>query len=203
MTSALPLVFFAILLAADEKIMFEDSLRDQLKDGWLWLREDEPGRRITKNGLEIRLQPGDANTVKNALVRPAPDRSKGTYAIEVTVTSLSQPINQWEQAGLTWYIDNKPAFKLVKEFVDGKVVIWPGAAPDPGQSVRLRIIVSKDSFIAQYKPHGKFDQDWRTADKGKLPAPSNDQISLQCYHGPKDKEHWIRFTDFRIVEVQP
>ena len=117
------------------------------------------------------------------------------------MTSLQEPINQWEQAGLTWYIDSKPAFKLVKERVDGKVVIWPGSAPDPGQSVRLRIIVSKDSFIAQYKPHGQFDQDWRTADKGKLPPPNNDQISLQCYHGPKDQEHWIRFTDFRITQL--
>jgi len=203
MSAALPLMFFALLLAAGDRVLFNDPLQDKLADGWSWLREDQTGHRITRDGLEIRLQSGDANTVRNALVRRAPDRSKGTYAIEVTVTSLSQPINQWEQAGLTWYIDGKPAFKLVKELVDGKVVIWPGSAPDPGKSVRLRVIVSKDSFIAQYKPDGAFDQDRRPADKGKLPPPNNDQISLQCYHGPKDKEHWIRFSDFRIVEVSP
>jgi len=188
-------------LAAEEKVVFVDPLRDKLKDGWSWLRKDAAAHRVTPDGLEIRIQPGDANTVKNALIRHAPDRANGTYAIEVTVTSLSPPTRQWEQAGLTWYVDGKPAFKLVKELVDGKVVVWPGAAPDPGRSVRLRVIVSKDAFVAQYKPDGKFEGDWQPADKGKLPPPKNDQISLQCYHGHDDKEHWIRFTDFRILQL--
>ena len=101
-------------------------------------------------------------------------------------------------------MDGKPVFKLVKELVDGKVVVWPGAAPDPGQMVRLRVVVSADSFVAQYKPvgaDGKAEGEWRTAEKGKLPPPRNDQISLQCYHGPKNAEHWVRFSDFAITPV--
>ena len=84
------------------------------------------------------MQPGVADTVKNALVRPAPDRRKGRYAIEVTVTNLTPPTQQFEQAGITWYHKGKPVFKLVKELIDGKTVDHPrqeahgdqvGAAP--------------------------------------------------------------------------
>jgi hypothetical protein len=189
----------SMVLAAEPKTVFTDPLKEKLGEGWSWLREDRAAHRMTKDGLEIRIQPGDANTVKNALVRAAPDRSKGKYAVEVTVSSLAKPVKQWEQAGMTWYVDGKPAFKLVKELVDGKIVVWPGAAPDPGQTVRLRVIVSADSFVAQYKPGG--EGEWRTAEKGKLPQARNDQISLQCYHGPENEEHWVRFTDFRISEV--
>jgi hypothetical protein len=192
-----------LFFAADPKVLFEDPLKDKLGDGWAWLREDKAGHRITGSGLEIRIQPGDANTVRNVLVRPAPDRSKAKYAVEVTVTSLATPTNQWEQAGITWYVDGKPAQKLVKELVDGKVVVYPDGAPDPGQSVRLRLIVSKDSFVTQYQPvgqDGKPTAGFKTSAKRKLPPPKNDQISLQCYHGPKDAQHWVRFSDFRIVE---
>jgi hypothetical protein len=201
---AVIVVLCCVILAAEPKAVFTDPLKEKLGEGWSWLREDAQAHRMTKDGLEIRIQPGDANTVKNALVRAAPDRSKGKYAVEVTISSLAKPVQQWEQAGMTWYVDGKPAFKLVKELVDGKIVVWPGGKPDPGQAVRLRVIVSADSFVAQYKPvgaAGKAEGEWRLADKGKLPPPRNDQISLQCYHGPADSEHWVRFSDFAISEV--
>ena len=36
---------------------------------------------------------------------------------------------------------------------------------------------------------------------GKLPGPGDDRVSIQCYNGPPDAEHWIRFDDFRVVEL--
>jgi hypothetical protein len=140
-----------------------------------------------------------ARNVKNALVRQAPDRRRGKYAIDVTVTNLKKPIQQYEQAGITWYNNGKPVFKLVKELVDGELMIIPGRKPMSSKTVQLRLIVTKDSFIAKFRPdaRGKF----QTATTGKLPAPDNDQVSIQCYNGPPDAEHWIRFEDFRILEL--
>ena len=69
------LILPILLLAAEDKVLLQDPLQSKLDREWSWLREDAPAHRLTKDGLEIRLQPGDANTVKNALVRPAPDRS--------------------------------------------------------------------------------------------------------------------------------
>jgi len=188
-----------VLVAAEPRVIFEDSFNGKLGDGWTWLRENPDAWRIKDDGLEIRVQPGVANTVMNALLRAAPDRSKGKFAIEVSVTNHTPPTRQYEQAGITWYHGGRPVFKLVKEQIDGKTWIIPGKKPMPGKTVRLRLIVTAERWTAQYRP---LDGDeFLVAAAGKLPAPGEDQVSIQCYNGPPEAEHWIRFDDFRIVEL--
>ena len=179
--------------------LFEDTFDGKIASGWTWLREDKPAWRISNNALEIRVQPGVAHNVKNALLRPAPDRSKGKYAIDVTVTNLTKPIQQYEQAGITWYNNGKPVFKLVKELVNGQLMIIPSRKPMTSPTVQLRLIVAGDDYIAQFRADAKGE--FQTAAKGKLPPPRNDQVSIQCYNGPPNAEHWIRFDDFRITEL--
>jgi hypothetical protein len=188
-----------LLGAAEPLVLFEDRFEGKLAADWTWLRDDPKTWRIRENALEIQVQPGDANTVKNALVRKAPDRSQGRIAIEVTVRNHTVPTRQFEQAGITWYHNGKPVFKLVKELVDGELMIIPGRKPMTNELVQLRLIVTADSYTAQFRPAGKGE--FQTAATGKLPAPADDQVSLQCYHGPPDAEHWIRFDDFRILKL--
>ena len=71
------------------------------------------------------------------------------------VTNHTFPTVQYEQAGITWYVGGKPVFKLVKELVDGKLVIIPGRKPMTAKSVQLRLIVTADSFTAQYRPNAR------------------------------------------------
>jgi hypothetical protein len=184
---------------AQENVVFEDSFQDQLANGWSWLREQGARWCVRDGALEIRVMPGLAETVENALVRTAPNREDGTFAIEVTVTNIAQPTEQYEQAGLTWYQNDKPVFKLVKESVDGELMIIPGRKPMPSETVQLRLVVTADSFTAQYRADAKGD--FQTAATGKLPPPGNDRISLQCYHGPPQDDHWIRFDNFRIIKL--
>lgn len=185
--------------AADSPVVFSDRFSGKLGEGWLWLRENPAAWRLAENALEIRVEPGVAQTVKNALLRPAPDRLKGRYAIDVTVTNLAAPKQQYEQAGITWYTDGKPVFKLVKELIDGKLYIIPGRKPLECNTVELRLIVSADRFTAQYRPEAKGD--FLTAAEGKLTPGANEQVSIQCYQGPPDAEHWIRFENFRITRL--
>ena len=132
-----PLVAFAGLAVADEpQLLFEDSFDTELGDGWTWLRENPDYWRIHEGALEIRAEPGHAQTVKNALLRDAPDRSQHKFAVEVTVTFASEPTQQYEQAGITWYHDKAPVFKLVHERVDGKLLVVPGHKPAPPMTVR-------------------------------------------------------------------
>jgi hypothetical protein len=189
----------AWLEAAQPKVIFEDHFDAKPAEGWTWLRENPGAWRVREKALEIRVEPGVAATVKNALARPAPDRRKGKFAIEVTVTNLTHPIQQWEQAGITWYIDGKPVFKLVKELIDGGLYIIPGKMPMDSKSVQLRLVVTGDSFTAQFRPDGKGQ--FKTAESGKLPPPGKDEVSIQCYNGPANAEHWIRFDDFRILQL--
>jgi len=189
----------ATALAAEPQAVFEDKFDAKLGEGWTWLRENADAHRLKEGALEIRVEPGVAHNVKNALVRPAPDRSKGKFAIEVTVTNTVKPTQQFEQAGITWYCGGKPVFKLVKELIDGGLFIIPGKKAMAAESVQLRLVVTADSWTAQYRPDGKGE--FETAGSGKLPAPKDDQVSIQCYNGPPDAEHWIRFDDFRIVQL--
>jgi hypothetical protein len=184
---------------AQPEILFQDSLKGKLGEGWEWLREKPKTWRNTDNGLEIRVEPGLAATVKNALVRNAPDRTQGKYAIEVTVEFTAEPSQQYEQAGLTWYQGQKPVFKLVHEFIDKKLYVIPGKKPAEDRVVQLRLVVSKDDYIAQFRPDAKGE--FQTAASGKLPPGSDEKISIQCYNGPIGEEHWMRFSDFRILKL--
>ncbi len=180
-------------------VVFADPLTGKPTEGWSWLREHPGYWRPTERGLEIRVEPGLAATVKNALVRPAPDRSKAKYAIEVTVEFTAPPTKQYEQGGITWYQGDKPVFKLVHEHIDGKDYVIPGKKPADDRLVRLRLVVSAGEYVAQYRlgTTGEFS----TAATGKLPAGEDEKVSIQCYQGPADAEHWVRFSDFKIIEL--
>ncbi len=185
---------------SSENIVFEDKFdQEKLGSGWSWLREDRESWRFHEGALEVRIEPGLAENCKNVLLREVPDRSQGDYAIEVTVTSLKDPIQQYEQAGLTWYSDGKPVLKLVKELVDGELMIIPGRKPMDEESVRLRLVVTAESWTALYQPgeEGLFLE----AGSGDLPPPGKDQVALTCYNGPPEAEHWVRYEDFRVSQI--
>lgn len=183
----------------NEELLFEENFAGALDSQWVWLREDAANWRLVDGGLEIRVEPGVADTVKNALVRPAPDRSQGTFAIEVTVANHTHPIQQYEQVGITWYNNGKPVFKEVKELIDGGLFIIPGRQPMEAQSVRLRLVVTATSWEAQYCPAGQTE--FQVAATGSLPEPGDDQVSIQCYNGPPEAEHWMRFEKFCIKQI--
>jgi nicotinamidase-related amidase len=182
-------------------LIFEDSFESGLDRAWSWLRENSETWRAHNHALEIRVEPGDAHSVRNALLLPAPDRSKGRYQIEVTVRNLIVPTQQYEQAGITWYGSGQPVLKLVKELVDGELMVIPGRKPMTHESVQLRLTVDASSYIAEFRPNAQGH--FQTAAFGELPPSSNEQVSLQCYHGPADAEHWIQFDDFRIWQLPP
>ena len=185
--------------AAEPKPVFEDGFDGKLGEGWSWLREEPAAWRMKDAALEIRVQPGVAATVKNALVRKAPDRREGKFAIDVTVTNTVKLTQPFEQGGITWYHDGKPVFKLVHELIEGGLYIIPGKKPMPAESVQLRLIVTANSWTAQYRADDKGE--FETVATGPLPEPGDDQVSIQCYNGPPDAEHWIRFDGFRISRL--
>ena len=172
------------MTAAREELVFSDAFDSTLDPEWTWLRE-HPGFWRLQDGLEIRVEPGVAPTVQNALLRPAPDRSEGVWAIEVTVYNHTHPIQQYEQAGITWYQNGKPIFKQVKELIDGDLYIIPGRKPMPTQSVRLRLLVTADSWEAQYRPEGE-DQ-FHTADQGELPPSRRRSSQHPVLQRPRER----------------
>jgi len=196
---AVLLTLTGVVLAGEPKVLFEDSFEKKLGDGWTWLRENKDTWRINDGALEIQVEPGVAHNVKNALLRKSPDRSKTKFAVEVTITFTSDPTRQYEQAGITWYHEKKPVFKLVHERIDGDLWIIPGRKPARERTVQFRLVVDGRKRTAQFRED--LTGEFQTVAEGELPPPGNDEISLQCYNGPAEAQHWIRFDDFRIVEL--
>jgi len=215
-----PFIFLAIACgfafggSAADQILFEDHFRGKLADGWSWIRENPKGWRVSEEGLEVRLEPGNMwgppNNAKNVLVRPLPDPLPPS--IEISVTVSNSPTEQYEQVDLVWYYDDSHMVKIGQEFVDGKLSIVMGREqkdrtrtlaiiPLNSLTVSVRYIVTGTNLVGQYALPG--EKTWRDAGRCDLPALESvmPKISLQFYQGPKDKERWARVTSFQMRAV--
>jgi regulation of enolase protein 1 (concanavalin A-like superfamily) len=201
------------VFSADE-VLFKDDFAAKLGEGWTWTREEKLAWRVTDKRLEMRVLPGNlwgrANNAKNVLLRPAPDIAQGEVEISVSVTN--QPTHQYEQANLAWYYDDSHMVKLGLELVNKEVCIVMGREEADktrtlaktaitATSVRLRLLVAGNQIRGQYRLAGA--DKWLDAGAGDLPAPPDGKakISLHCYQGPPDAEHWARFNEFRVLRV--
>jgi len=73
--------------------------------------------------------------------------------------------------------------------------------PITATSVRLRLLVTGNQIRGQYRPAGS--EKWLDAGAGELPTPPDGKakISLHCYQGPPDAEHWARFSEFQVRRI--
>jgi regulation of enolase protein 1 (concanavalin A-like superfamily) len=188
---------------------FHDTFRGRLGEGWRWVREDPDGWRMTDHGLEIRVQPGNmwggANDARNVLVRDVPDPEHQT--VNVSVSLANRPTAQYEQVDLVWYYDDRHMVKIGQELVDGKLSVVMGREerdqcrtiaihPIDGEVLEVRFIARDREIRGEYRIPG--ETEWRLGGVTDLPVNGSPKVSLQCYQGPADVEHWARLWDFRL-----
>jgi len=198
---------------ADEggDLLFRDSFKSKLADGWSWVREDPKRWRVGQRGLEVCIHSGNmwgpANDAKNVLVRPVPDA--GGKALEITAAVENHPTNQWEQVDLVWYYDDGHMVKVGEELVDGKLSVVMGReendkartisiTPLDSEKVELRQVVSGNRIRGYFRTPGG---EWRDVGECDLPAKGKPKICLQFYRGPEDAEHWARVTELTVRRV--
>ena len=196
---------------ADTSFLFEDQFKGKLGPGWSWVRENPKGWRVTPNGLEIRVEPGNmwgkSNDAKNILVRDAPDGSAG--AVEAMVTFENRPKEQYEQIDFVWYYDDGHMVKLGQELVDGYLTVVMGreekeraetisVIPLDTFKVAMRFLVKGKRIRGQFLPDGA--KEWRDAGECDLPVKGTPKISIQAYMGPAKEERWARVTEFRVAQ---
>jgi len=211
---ACPMLVLAADAPAPSGADFRDEFKGKLDAGWSWVREDPKAWRVTAEGLEVRIQPGNmwgpANNARNVLVRPAPDPAQGD--VEVSVTVSNQPTEQYEQADLVWYYDDSHMVKCGQELVDGKLRIVMGReegdkcrtikiVPLDFFTVSVRLIVKGNQLRGQFRTPA--DKEWQEVGECDLPANGAPKISLQCYQGPAKVERWVRISDFRVSQKKP
>lgn len=204
-------VGFTGLTGRADEVLFKDDFHGKIDAGWSWLREHREAWRTTRQGLEVRIEPGNlwgpSNNAKNVLVRPAPVTTNGPIVVSVTVSN--QPSAQYEQVNLSWYYDDSHMVKLGQELVDGKLCVVMGREekdrtrtikilPLDKFRVTLRLTVNGNTIRGQFQPEDS--PGWQTAGECELPAPTNaaPKISLQFYQGPADRDHWARVSEFQV-----
>lgn len=214
----LPLMFLIAATAVNgrgaEALIFHDEFKGKLGEGWSWVRENPAGWRISERGLEIRVQPGNmwggANNARNVLVRPVPDPATGEVIVSLALQN--QPTEQYEQVDLVWYYDDSHMVKLGQELVDKKLSIVMGREqadrtrtiaiiPIQETALEVRFLVQTNQIRGQFRTVA--DQPWRDAGRCDLPIKGSPKVSVQCYQGPSQAEHWARITTFLVQQRQP
>src|SRR5436190_7094083 len=208
-------IFWLAQTACSSEILFEDQFKNQLGKNWSWIRGHRQAWRITDQGLEVRIEPGNMwgpqNDAKNLLVHPVP--TDGWEELEISVRVENKPTHQYEQADLVWYYDDSHMVKLGQELVDGKLSVVMGREEnDKTRTVSIipldSTIVSLRIFAKQNRIRGQFRtpqaSEWREVGECDMPVPSGVQprICLQFYQGPEKEERWAKVTDFRILKVR-
>ncbi|MBP7950838.1 MAG: hypothetical protein KA004_14395 [Verrucomicrobiales bacterium] len=195
-----------------ETPIVQDPLRTSMKPGWTWVREHKDAWKLTPEGLQILVEPGNmwgpANDAKNILLHRVPEELAARADVRVTVAH--QPKKRWEQANLVWFYSGSTMVKLGLEIENGVLNIVMGREendatktiaiiPFPHPAAELRFTVKGTALTGHYRqPGGK---EWKTAGtatlpSGKLPPP---HASVQCYQGEANSGRWATVRDFQIT----
>lgn len=205
----------ALVAAAEEKPLFEEHFSGKLAEGWTWI-DEVPGSWQLADGqpvdgaLELKVLPVGEGLWEagrkhpNLLVR-APAAS-GDFAVEVQLKS--QPTSQFEHAGVILYVDGDNYVVLNKEmFGKPEVILVAEKAAKPRhvskpyehEEVWLRLAVVGKKAIAAYR---HYDSDpWQTLGELELPVPGPYKAGVFAGRPPKDADHRVRFSHFRILPV--
>jgi lysophospholipase L1-like esterase len=102
------------LFAADPRLLFADKFDTKLGDGWTWLRENPKAWRIRDGGLEIHVEPGLANNVKNDF--------RISEVAETPTNTAVVPVPKLENDSYDWYARHEAVLKI-KDQINPEIVM--------------------------------------------------------------------------------
>src|SRR5262245_45777089 len=220
----IPLALAAVqLLAASQasvagEVLFEDAFDGALLPEWRVIGLKKDDYRIRNGSLEMRVQPGKATKETPMLMVALPFEAADNVAASVDLTLIDRFTEPGESAGLFLTDEDGREFGGEKKNLNGHLVFSPGEVEfigkegtegDPQQYAlkfwpanddcgSLRIIVRGNYGYFQVGPSkdGKYLNFFHSALRPKEPKRG---FCLSAFGGPTDKEHWVRFDNFRVV----
>jgi hypothetical protein len=216
--AAFQLLSLSALSSADE-ILFEDTFDEKLSPQWkaVGLKEDE--YRIKDGGLEMRVFPANKKSGPPMLMVHLPFTTNDTVTASVELSLIDRFTEPAEAAGLYLTDENSREFAAEKKNINGFLVFSPGKVEfigkagtggDPQQFALkfwpaneefgpLRIIVRGGNGFFQAGPskEGEYLNFFHSALRDNEPKRG---FCLSTSGGPTDKEHWVRFDNFRVIK---
>ncbi len=204
--------------ATGEDVLFEDNFDGALSPKWQAVGLAKDDYRIRDSGLEIRVQPGRRTRDTPMLLVLLPFKTSESVIASVEVTPLDQFTSPDESAGLFLTDADTREFGAEKRNLDGHLVFSPGndefigeegEEGDPQQYALkfwpanevdgpLRIIVREHYAHFQVGPSrkGKYLNFFHSALRENEPKRG---FCLSASGGPSDRDHWVRFDNFRVI----
>jgi len=217
-TLAALLSFAATPMCIAEELLFEDTFDGKLSPKWSVIGLKMDDYRIEHGGLELRVQPGKATKDTPMLMVLLPFETTDSVTASVDLTLIDRFTEPTESAGLFLTDADSREFGAQKKNIDGHLVFSPGKVEfigkegtegDPQQyAVKfwpandefgpLRIIVRGNYGYFQVGPStdGRYLNFFHSAVRSK---EAKRGFCLSASGGPTDKEHWVRFDNFRVV----
>jgi hypothetical protein len=211
-------VLAAAQMALAQEVLFEDTFDGALSPRWSIVGLKKDDYRVKDGGLEMRVQPGRPTKDTPMLMVLLPFDTTETVTASVELTLIDSFTEPCESAGLFLTDEDSREFGAQKMNLNGHLVFSPsqvefigkeGSEGDPQQYALkfwpandafggLRIIVRGNYGHFQVGPSkdGKYLNFFHSALRPKEPKRG---FCLSASGGPTDKEHWVRFDNFRVV----
>jgi hypothetical protein len=219
------LVFFAFWvvaipksLFAAEEVLFEDQFKKGLSDQWKIVGLEKEDYRIKNGGLEIRVAPGPQNRATPRVNIILPFNAASSVVASVKITLLDEFTEENEFAGLFLIDEQSAEFAAKKERIGDRVVFAPGHyefqgkkgeegdpkkykvqySPATKNAGAIRIIVNQGYAYFQVGPskEDKYQTFFHSAIRKKTKERG---FALMAGGAPKEKAHWVRFEDFKVI----
>lgn len=220
--SLVAIIAFACLgtcrLGMGEEVLFEDDFSAALSPEWRAVGLNKDDYRIRDGGLEMRVQPGRSTGDTPMLMVLLPFTTSETVTASVEVSLLDPFTEPDESAGIFLTDADSREFGGQKRYLNGHLVFSPGAVEfigeegeegDPQQYALkfwpandvdgpLRIIVRGHHGYFQVGPshEGNYLNFFHSALRQNEPQRG---FCLSASGGPSDREHWVRFDNFRVT----
>ncbi len=218
LTSVSLLVLTAAQMALAQEVLFEDTFDSAVSPKWSFVGLTKDDYRVKDGGLEMRVQPGKPTEDTPMLMVLLPFDTKETVTASVELTLVDSFTEPCESAGLFLTDENSREFGAQKMNLNGHLVFSPsqvefigkdGSEGDPQQYAlkfwpandkygALKIIIRDNYGYFQVGPSkdGEYLNFFHSALRPKEPKRG---FCLSAFGGPTDKEHWVRFDNFRVT----
>ena len=206
-------------LGLADELLFEDSFENGLSEKWQVVGLSQDEYRVRDGGFEMRVQSEKRGQIEPMLRIELPFNTSESVIASVDVTTLDEPLERGEFAGLALTHNGRVSFRVRKTNIDGYFVFAPGEPEFIGKSGEEG---DPGKYTVKYWPADKSAGPMKIIVRGEYAyfqvGPSTDDKYQTFFHSAieegkdgmgfalvaagstDEKTRWVRFDNFRVTK---